>query len=211
MRFFYKTLLNQWEHKNHRYGQCLWHPLSEVMYVNIPKNASSWTFKVLQDAGWDVYNYHDDRMYLKRSLVVLRDPIKRWVSGISEYFAVYHPNIQTEDFTKVFLDVIFDRVCFDDHTERQCYFIEGLKFDKCDFIEFGPKYTNNFLQWCSENKIIIKSVPDKIHSSDSDITRQQLTKFFYSIVDSNNEYKNSIQQFYKLDYELMNSINFYAR
>ena len=44
--------LNQWISKGHKYGTCMSHPESDLMYVNIPKNASSWTKPNLMDWGW---------------------------------------------------------------------------------------------------------------------------------------------------------------
>ena len=53
--------LAQWARKGHVYGECMSHPDSNLMYVYIPKNASSWTKPNLQDWSWEIYNYHTDQ------------------------------------------------------------------------------------------------------------------------------------------------------
>jgi predicted lipoprotein len=35
--------IDEWAHKGHVYGECMSHIDSDLMYVYIPKNASSWT------------------------------------------------------------------------------------------------------------------------------------------------------------------------
>ena len=67
--------LAQWTRKGHVYGECMSHPDSNLMYVYIPKNASSWTKPNLQDWSWEIYNYHTDHIN-KTAIVVLRDPVR---------------------------------------------------------------------------------------------------------------------------------------
>ena len=85
--------INEWRHKDHVYGECMSHPEHDLMYVYVPKNASSWTKPNLQDWNWEFYNFHTDNLN-KHALVVLRDPVERWLSGISEYLTLYHINMQ---------------------------------------------------------------------------------------------------------------------
>ena len=86
------------------------------MYVYIPKNASSWTKPNLRDWGWQFYNYHTDQLN-KTAIVVLRDPVERWLSGIAEYFALYQNTTNDLVDNKSLQQIIFDRITFDDHTE----------------------------------------------------------------------------------------------
>jgi len=54
------VFLKEWTNRGHIYGECMSHRDSDLMYVNIPKNASSWTKPNLKDWGWEFYNYHTD-------------------------------------------------------------------------------------------------------------------------------------------------------
>ena len=78
-----------WESRGHIQGQCMSHADSQYMYINIPKNASSWTKPNLLDHSWEFYNYRTDNLD-KQALVVLRDPVDRWISGIAEFLTLYH-------------------------------------------------------------------------------------------------------------------------
>ena len=52
-----ETGINEWQHKGHVYGECMSHPDNDLMYVNIPKNASSWTKPNLLDHKFEFYNF----------------------------------------------------------------------------------------------------------------------------------------------------------
>ena len=133
--------IDEWQHKGHVYGECMSLPGKDLMYVYIPKNASSWTKPNLKDWGWEFFNYRTDRLN-KHALVILRDPVERWLSGIAEYLTLYHKDMvkpwkETED-------IIFDRITFDDHTEKQTKFLEGLDTDNCTFMMCDESYRQNF-------------------------------------------------------------------
>ena len=118
------SFYNYYKTKGHVFGECMSSPNTDLMYINIPKNASSWTKLNCKDWGWEFFNYHSDNLYHKHSLIVLRDPVDRWLSGIAEYFFLYHKNLDFAHISRPFLDLIFDRVAFDDHTEKQILFIK---------------------------------------------------------------------------------------
>ena len=88
------SFLEYYQSKGHVFGECMSLPDNDLMYVNIPKNASSWTKPNLLDWKWENYNYHTDNLYHKTAIIVLRDPVERWLSGIAEYLYLYH-----RDFT----------------------------------------------------------------------------------------------------------------
>jgi hypothetical protein len=202
--------LTQWNHKGHELGTCMSHPDSDLMYVNIPKNASSWTKPNLTDWGWEFYNYHRDNLN-KTSIVVLRDPVERWCSGIAEYLYLYHPDMRWDELGRNFYDVVFDRICFDDHTERQVNFIHGLDTDRCIFLKFGPEYRNNFSQLLAEH-----NMPNRYfnyepqHVSDNSRERKHAKLIFTGMLNES-KYLTQVQDYYEADYKLINSVHFYGR
>jgi hypothetical protein len=198
--------LSEWQHKGHCYGECMSHQDSAYMYVYIPKNASSWTKPNLKDFGWQFYNYHTDNLN-KHALVVLRDPVDRWLSGIAEYFALYHPTFDT--WTTDAFDLTFDRVCFDDHTERQVKFLHGLDTDNCVFFDFN-NYRQAFSHWISEH--YGKNKYDSYefqHVSENSPERKKFKEIFKRKLE-NSKYLEQIKNFYEQDYKLINQIKFYA-
>lgn len=200
--------LQQWQHKGHVYGECMSHPDSDLMYIHIPKNASSWTKPNLKDFEWQFYNYHtDSAMSDKTAIVVLRDPVQRWISGMAEYLSLYHSHFIMHDLDA--MDLIFDRVCFDDHTERQINFLHGIDTSRCIFLRCDHDYRTNFAQLLRDH-----GMPNTYqnyepqHVSDHD----QLRRKFRNIMSReivNPAHLRSVQAYFEIDYELINSVDFY--
>lgn len=201
--------IDQWTSKGHRYGECLSHPDSEFMYVYIPKNASSWTKPNLKDWGWEVYNYHTDELD-KKAIVVLRDPVDRWASGIGEYLTRYHkPFVLDNQET---LDLIYDKITFDDHTERQVNFLHGLDTDRCVFFKFDYTYRELFGQFVEQHigPNRYKSYAYMHESSKYPETRQRYKDFFTEQINQDSALRTRIKQHFAADYELLENVEFYG-
>ena len=201
--------LDHWEHKGHRYGECMSHKDSPLMYVYISKNASSWTKPNLKDFCWEFYNYHKDQLD-KHAMIVLRDPVERWLSGIAEYFALYHNTIDTTQFNSAFFDLVFDRVCFDDHTACQVNFLDGLDTENCTFLYCDRDYSKNFSNFVAEhlgpNRYAMYT---KQHVSRLSPVRRQFNGIFKDAI-QNSKYLEQVKQYYKQDYTLINQVKFYG-
>jgi hypothetical protein len=198
----------EWQHKGHVYGECMSKANMDLMYVHIPKNASSWTKPNLNDWGWEFFNYHTDKMN-KHALVVLRDPIERWLSGIAEYLTLYHPTMQVPFYETE--QLIFDRITFDDHTERQVKFIQGIDTDNCTFLWCDQNYRNNFSQFVTDylgsNKYYNYAYQ---HVSEDSPSRKRFKHIFQTILNNNPKYLNRLQQHFADDYALIEQVNFYG-
>lgn len=201
--------LNYHQARGHIFGECWSHPNIDLMYVNIPKNATSWTKVALISHQWECYNYHLDNLYHKKPLVVLRDPIDRWVSGIAEFFYLYHRDLSTDSFNSTVCDIIFDKVAFDDHTERQTYFLEGLDPENCVYFMFDNNYQPLFSQFLSGHGISNTFTDiEKKHVSDLEPVRRNFKKFFKDKLTEPN-YLNQIKSYFEPDYQLIDSVKFY--
>jgi hypothetical protein len=69
-----------------------WHPATDHLsfYCLIPKNGSSWVSNVLQHNGWTQgVLEHCPKQHINELIVVLRDPVERWIAGIAQYFSSY--------------------------------------------------------------------------------------------------------------------------
>jgi len=203
-----------WEPRGHTFGTCMSSPNTDLMYVNVPKNASSWTKPNLKDIGWEFYNYHYDHLYNKHAMIVLRDPIERWLSGICEYFTLYHSGINVEQFTPAFYELLMDQVTFDDHTEKQVYFIEGLDPSKCTFFYCNEYYRMAFTQFLKNNGYNVDySRYNYQHTtdgrSDGDTTRSTFKKVFKHLLD-NPKFADRLKEHYKDDYRLIQSVSYYT-
>jgi hypothetical protein len=67
-----------------------WHPCVENLsfYCMIPKNASSWTSQLLTHNGWIEGQISETGKEVAEELIViLRDPVERWIAGIAQYLS----------------------------------------------------------------------------------------------------------------------------
>lgn len=186
-------------------------PNIDFMYVNIPKNASSWTRNNLKKYNWEFYNYHIDNFYYKHAIVVLRDPIDRWLSGIAEYMYLYHRNIDPAHFSKSFFDLIFDRVAFDDHTEKQVLFINELNLNNCTFFNCDITYKDhirNFIRTRTGNTYFFSDQHE--HTNNESAERKKFRQIFSKALQENSKYLVNLKKYFNEDYKLLNSIKFYA-
>jgi len=201
-----------WEPKGHTFGTCMSKPGSDIMYVNIPKNASSWTKPNLLDHNWEFYNYHLDNLYHKHALVVLRDPVERWLSGIAEYFTLYHENLDLDLVNQAFYDLLMDQITLDDHTEKQVYFVEGLDPNRCTFMMCNKDYRVNFQKWLQDLSLWNGKNYQNYHyqhTTQGNAVRKKFTEFFKPLLD-NPKYLEKIKKHYQLDYRLIWSLRFYG-
>jgi hypothetical protein len=200
--------LNQWQHKGHCYGECMTHPGSDLMYIHIPKNASSWTKTNLQEWGWEFYNYRTDNLD-KSAMVVLRDPVDRWLSGIAEYLTLYHPSLHNHEISSGFLDLVFDRITFDDHTDLQVKFVEGLDTERCTFFWCDKTYKEKFSKFLNahdmsngyfkyEDQHVSENSPERLHWK---------TLFGHHL--ENSKYCDAVKNYFREDYKLIDQVKFY--
>lgn len=195
-----------WLDKGHEFGLCLTN--QRVKYVNIPKCASSWTKQVLLRSNMFRWaNYYDDpEAKVNHSLIVLRDPVDRWLSGVCEYFAVHLPNINTTQFNSAFYDLLIDQTTVDDHTEKQVYFIDGIDFSNCTFFKCDNTYSELLhSRFKDANWFML----DPVHVTSADPLRSKFKKIFQPLLE-NSKYINHIKHHYKEDYDLIQSIQFYG-
>ena len=199
------NFVEYYKHKGHVFGQCMSGPDIDLMYINIPKNASTWIKSVLENLNWEYYNYHTDHLN-KPSIVVLKDPIERWLSGISEYMYLYHSNIDITNLSESFFDIIFDRISFDDHTEKQILFLENVDLNTCTFFHSNNTLKNKIGQFLNQD---FNNYPDK-HVTKDDPARSKFRELFLHALNNNSKYKHQLESYYETDYNLINSVKFYA-
>jgi hypothetical protein len=198
-----------WTPRGHTFGACMTRPEISWMYVNIPKCASSWTKPKLIIEGLTHQNYYKDNLYHKHALIVLRDPVERWLSGVCEYFALYHPNMDLNDARRPFYELVLDLVTLDDHTERQVYFISDLNPAKSTYLWCDSDYRVNFAQWLRTQSIDNRyQFHDYIHTTEESAVRKKFHRYFCEFL-KNEKYVDHIKAHYKSDYDLINSVEFW--
>ena len=201
--------------------------ISKLVYVPIPKNASCWVKYHFGEA--DLCNYYTNEINNNEhlSLVVLRDPFERWVSGLAQHLAGWSPghplNIDSLNW-----ETAIDQVVFDEHTQHQHEFIANLLHDnivwfKCDnnlpinFIDFMKKYNINIkLLNEEEDTTNIFNITKKVQARTNLIDKyeappqQTLVDKIISKLNENPKYLDRIRKFYQDDYKLYNTVPYYA-
>jgi hypothetical protein len=143
-------VITQLAERGYGYGSGLLSPDQSRFIVNIPKNASSYLLDWSNHHGWtsaEITN-KDYPPTLKELIVVMRDPLDRWVSGISQYLTGYVLNVTGAydwntgpgpddqqisadtfigEYNQVVERLVFDNLSrFDDHVWPQCEFFQEL-------------------------------------------------------------------------------------
>ena len=103
-------------------------PSLRYAWIDIPKCASSFIQKVLYDNNWTATCDPVLMDGIKcapsvKKLVVLRDPIDRWVSGFSECFSTDKQILDLLDNRAFWRSIFYKNPVFDDHTEYQHRFV----------------------------------------------------------------------------------------
>lgn len=218
------------EHRGFGYGSGLLSPDCTQFIVNIPKNASSYMVDWAVNHRWSSATVGDacDWDQVQEMIVILRDPIQRWISGICQYLNTYilsvtGPNgpifpgdpVTKHDWTMdadQFLDfynqtterLIFDVINrFDDHVWPQYEFFENLLPEvprKYFFMDTGfDQRIAEYLNFAPIDHL------DR-NSSMSNVNMQKLRGFFVEKLQQRPELKKRVASAYSRDYKIIDQI-----
>ena len=220
--------LTYYSRLGHTVGQCYKCPDQPVVYINTPKCASSFMKTQVLDLGWqprflqlgdwvameptDMIKPDD----IEKIIVVMRDPYDRWLSGIAEYFGE-HFNDPDGIFdylsNPLTLNLLSQRIWFDDHTESQLFFLQHVPLEKCVFFrqEQGLNYkiSDYFKTILNIPNNIVSEKP--VHVSTGGSWNGRVKQHLDRLLRENNvEYMNVLKAM-EQDYEFMdNMVHFYG-
>lgn len=88
-------MIEQLKKKGYGYGSGVLNPNASQFIVNIPKNASSYILDWARHHSWNTteIQHAPDVQRVTEVIVVLRDPLRRWISGIGQYLTSYVLNV----------------------------------------------------------------------------------------------------------------------
>lgn len=88
-------MIDQLRQKGYGYGSGILSPNASKFIVNIPKNASSYILDWAQHYSWNTTEIQNspDVQRVTEIIVVLRDPLRRWISGMGQYITSYVLNV----------------------------------------------------------------------------------------------------------------------
>lgn len=183
-----------------------------VFYLNIPKNASTFLSNTFLNNGWIHHVLGDGGHLIKECIVVLRDPIERWISGFSTYASsnilnmqygsdsfIQHYNILTER-------LIFDNLIFDDHTTPQTRFLSQLPAKPITYFKLTDKLIPQISRFTGV-ELITETVDSNI--SENNYDQRQISSFMRKRVNEDLALKAQLFERYKSDFNLITSVQFY--
>ena len=185
-----------------QYYPVLVNPKLNCIWINIPKNASSFMQKLLQDNGWK----EPDRSIVNelvlsdiRKFAVLRNPIRRWTSGFAECF-MHQPGIIDLLDNQDFLKAVALNPVYDGHTELQSSFCPNLT--NLDYIilhshRSATEFYNSINQWMINegHETDVGRWTDPVNPSSNDPLKHSINSKLKEILRTNLDFLNSIEQF----------------
>lgn len=190
--------MDKWAHLGHRLGEC-WHK-SNITYLHIPKNASSFVKGCLISNDWQL---SDTFVKADRYLVVLRNPIERWLSGMAEF------QVNSKQFDlDIEIETAFNHFTFDDHTEQQAYFLKDVDLNNTTFLKCNNDLRKNLNKFLLENEFNAKvsHIPN-INARDS--VKQKLIDRLQDYMVAHPGFKDCVKDYFAVDYKLYKSVKFY--
>ena len=193
--------LGRWAHLGHRLGECWVDKKNNISYIHIPKNASSFVKGVLMGSGGS-WHHSETLVNSKENLVMLRDPIERWCSGITQY--LYNSK---KDLS---VDEIFDRITFDDHTDLQTYFLQGVDLSLATFMFVDTSLRKNLDDWISDRSYRTNVDIAIEYNASREDERATIKDYYIKLLDQNPDRVLKLKKHFETDYELINRVKFYG-
>ena len=132
MNSYHQEFENTLRQRGFTYGGGRIDARGQYFYINIPKNASNYLDRLFAHSGWEIANLSGIDEKKTRCVVVLRDPVQRWISAFVQYaMSVMGEHVGqkfVDGYTPVTERLIFDQIIFDDHTMPQYYFFDRVKY-----------------------------------------------------------------------------------
>ena len=184
-----------------------------LVYIPIPKNSSSYIGQLLLKNNWNIGNFLTTDLTNKQLIILLRDPIDRWISGIAEYLcsSLLKNGRTSDDIIKnwngIVQDLVFDQVIFDEHTEKQVYFIQGIPIKNCVFFNSAKQPEQAVKQYLTtyDVDLNIDIVIDR-NQTQGNKYKEPLVNFLRDQLAQNPSLTNKLMNTYREDYTLWNVI-----
>lgn len=202
-------------------GECLFQKgldSNNYVYVNIPKNASSWIKEQFNGKEHNYINNPIDATYV----VALRDPVSRWISGAAQAFSGCPPD-NPHFFLSIGFNAIFDHIVFDEHTAPQTMFLDKIDYNQTVWFNCDYFLTENWNSWAN-NKIVPMATEFKLYADSENLynisalsrVKQVNAWQQQKIIDMLTNHLNTcplhlrqLKEFYADDYKLIQSVKFY--
>jgi len=184
-----------------------------LVYFPINKNAHTWAEKFFEK------NFNMDKKIIKTtensesilkdkiSIVILRDPLLRWLSGITQYL-IDSPTLELLD-NSLFQQAIKDALCFDNHTGLQIVNLLGIDTDKTIFFNCDKHLEDNMYEfsrlWFGKISVSVGQHQVLTQNPDKVIIYNKIKE----IVKNDSLLIKRIRDFYAPDYKIFSEVKFF--
>jgi hypothetical protein len=189
-------------------------------FVPIGKNAHNWGKLVFRDhldfveQSWE---HNLDKIYI----IFLRDPIDRWLSGITQYIELlkFEGNESLHKFIKpstrldpLHIEFIFEHIGFDGHSGTQFPWVTMYQINPCVYFDVNNEHFVEQVQHFIQRKIKknIKIPTHKVNDGSLNPLRQRLRDQLQNALENNPKYRTNLENYFKHDYEFINKCKFYT-
>ena len=192
-----------WSHERHNIGQCLISPCEQTFLINIPKNASTYCKNLL--SNWRHGDYIHEDVSSMQCLLLLREPVNRWISGLGTFLNSQQTKFLDDDTTGVFASFIEQLVILDPHTEKQKNFIHNIDTNRLTCFTVDKNLHINLTSYLNTTfNLKYTDFPKHVNE-----TKQTVVSNFFSKRLANIPgLLESIQNKYSEDYKLINSYHY---
>ena len=152
-------------------------------------------------------------------MVLLRDPVPRWISGMSQYLfsGVVSRDINPRDIIDQWNDIVstlvLDNMIFDDHTEKQTYFLNRIPLERCTFFDSTDRPQETIKRFLAEQgqELTAELDPNIINfNSSTGSPRIKMVEFLTGLLGRDGRFVIQIFDTYKDDYDLIGKIKYYG-
>lgn len=193
--------------ESHNMGLVFYNPEINFAHIPIPKCASSWVNFYLSHLKYRVdgkIEFVNDTIPDVKYTVVLRDPVDRWTTGISEYLSRNHPVYNLSDDL---IEFACNIISFDAHTVPQVNFLDGLNIKQLIFFKLDNSFVYNFSSFYNYKlpKTMVKLWKNE---SREKFYRHTIKEKVTDFLKNNPEYVSKLKKYFTDDYKLINKVKF---
>ena len=196
------------------------------MVICIPKNANTWLRHNLR-----IKSAITNPSIINK-VVVLRDPIERWASGIAEYLSSIPGRQRNERLVLDFFKKAKEGVTnyglkvkalgpdgsegLDAHTKPQnrfvSKFISKSEESSTTWFYLDEQFTENFFSWVADNKLTIPNkCVKKLNFTEKNTRKSDLIKHYLDLFSKDDFLQSKVKYFYQEDFDLIERVKFYGK
>ena len=181
-------------------------PDGKIYYHMIPKNASSYLGGILQDIGWQLISDLADA-HGRQGLCLLREPLARWISGITEF--MHGIGMSADEVVKdwnALSKILKAQPQQDAHTTPQIEFLHGMDLDSFDYAYMSEIISIGNLLYTYLNT---RGYENRIHRYERQNTvddhdeKRRIRDHIRTSINEDVDFKQRIQHYYADDYAMI--------